>query len=196
MHSSFVNCALDDVEFINCFFEKRPFSDCRFNDNTKIDEPRSKLVQSDSIKLEARDQAEIFRGIKEAYAGGGVLKQSRNYFFKQMQSVTRHNTPNKVEKAFGYLLEVIAGYGIRPWRVLCTMLLGFLVSFFLFACQLGLSDALIVTAGAFFTFGAGSEYLKGMGNLYRVIYILTSFFGISLTALLITVFANLWLRER
>ncbi len=54
---------------------------------------------------------------------------------------------------------------------------------------------MMLSAGAFFTFGAKMSLLDTLGLPYKVLYVLTSFAGVSLLALLITVWANVRFRE-
>jgi hypothetical protein len=62
--------------------------------------------------------------------------------------------------------------------------------------KIGVSEGLLLSAGAFFTFGANTHYLQTLGSCLKLIYIVESFIGISLMAVFITVLANLWFREK
>lgn len=196
--NTFTNCDYIQVGFENCFIPENLFIDCRFDENTKISNPIQKPLQmtKSGLLFDNKQLSGIFKGIKEAYASGNVVNKSRDYFFKQMQSVTRYNSSGVLDKLSGYFLEYIAGYGVKPFRVLSTMLGIFLFSLYLFSQKIGLSDGLILTSGALFTFGANADLLKALDVFYKVLYVATSFFGISLTALFITVLANVWLREK
>ncbi|MCJ7508825.1 MAG: pentapeptide repeat-containing protein, partial [candidate division Zixibacteria bacterium] len=193
--NGFTNCDFSQAQFENCFYSGNILINCKFDASTSINEPIAKARQKD-CNLDNRKLAEIFKGVKEAYAVGGAYKKSSNYFFKQMQSVTHYNTGNFFEKIGEYVWEAIAGYGVRPSRVLCVMVGVFLLSFLWFSLKIGLCDGFILTSGAMFTFGANVDYLRILGVADKIVYVATSFFGISLVALFITVLANKWLRER
>jgi len=192
------NCDFKEVKFENCFIPKRLFFNCKFDEQTIINEPIDKpqRMSGDSFKLSNSDLAEIFKGIKESYTAGNVIKQSRLYFYRERQSITRYNANSWRDKIGGYFLELIAGYGIKPFRVLLNMLTIFFIFSIVFIAKVGASKGLLLSAGAFFTFGANTNYLQTLGSFFKIIYIAESFFGISLMALFITVLANYWFREK
>ncbi len=105
------NCDFRDSKFKKCFYIERLFFDCRFDETTSIENPINEPLTSSTIVLNKSELAEIYKGIKENYVAGNVFKQSRQYFFKQKQCITRHNAKNLREKILGYFLELIAGYG-------------------------------------------------------------------------------------
>ena len=71
-----------------------------------------------------------------------------------MQAVTRHNSDTWLAKGFGFLKEWLAGYGVRPFRVLGMMFGALLISASAFSLALGNADGIMLAAGALFTFGA------------------------------------------
>jgi len=79
---------------------------------------------------------------------------------------------------------------------MATMLFYFLFVLCLFASKVRFSDGLLLTTGALFTFGAKSDLLNSMSFFFHFLYILSSFVGISLTALFITVLVNVFLGQR
>ncbi len=196
--NSFTNCQLLDVQFQGCFIPENIFFDCRFDESTAVNElaPKPIRMTASGLVLEKSHRAGIYKGIKEAYTAGGAVAKAREYFFKQMKAVTRYNTQGFWRKAWSYFFEYVAGYGVKPHRVLFTMCVVYLLSLLVFLQRYGLSDALLLTAGAFFTFGASSDLVREGPAFWQVFYVATSFLGISLTALFVTVLANVWLRER
>jgi hypothetical protein len=194
--NSFTNCDLVEVEFKHCFLPKNVFADCRFDANTRVNDPINKPNGKIEIALEDKRRSEIFQGIKEAYTSGGVVKQSRAYFFRQMQAITRHNSEDWKDTLFGYVSEYLAGYGVRPLRVLLALFAWVVVGVAVFWPQVGFSNALILTAGGFFTFGGYVDLLHNLGIWYRLWYVASAFLGMILTGLYVTVLANIWLRER
>ena len=50
--------------------------------------------------------------------------------------------------------------------------------------------------GALFTFGAKADMLNTMGTFFHVVYIVSSFVGISLTALFVTMLVNVFVRYK
>ena len=148
------------------------------------------------VDFAMKQHADIFKGIKEAYEAGGASGQRRLYLFRQMQSVTRYNTGSLQGRLSGYVKEYVAGYGVRPTRVLMAMIGTLLASTLMFSGRFNFSDALVLAAGALFTFGAKSDSLAILGPGYQILYIATAFLGVSLTALFVTVLANVWFREQ
>jgi hypothetical protein len=196
--NSFTNCVFKNVEFRNCFICERIFFECKFDETTEIDEPGVTTVRTRArgLRLEPTERAGIYRGIEEAFAAGEVISKARFYYFKKMQCLTRYNTSGKGMKSSGYILEYLTGYGVKPIRVFLVMLVVFFAATLWFSADLGFANALMLVAGAFLTFGAKSELIYDMGLASKLIYVLTAFSGIGLTALLVTVLASKWLRER
>ena len=191
------NCDLKEVTFKNCFIPKPLFFDCKFDEQTTVDDPRSEPSKGINVdKLNSKDLAEIFKGIKESYRAGQVNRQSRYYFFKERQCITRYNLTSRHSKIGGYLLEFCTAYGIKPSRVLITMIVLFAFFSAFFTTRFGFSDGLLLSAGAFFTFGANSDLLQTADFLLRILYVAEAFVGISSVALFITVLANVWLGEK
>jgi hypothetical protein len=196
--NSFTNCVFLDTTLENCFIPKRLFFDCTFDQVTLVGPfaPRPFRMNPDSFTIDLKDRSDVLSGIEQAYRDGGVLTKARDYYFQRMQAVTRYNSATRFEMFSGFCKEYLAGYGVRPLRVLAVMVVAFLLSTLVFASAVGLGDGTILSAGALFTFGARADLLTQLGPFYRIVYVLTAFAGISLTALLITVLANVWFRER
>ncbi len=196
--NSLTNCELLDVEFKGCFIPQNIFFDCKFDESTRVNElaPKPTRMTGSSLVLEKTHEAGIYKGIKEAYTAGGAIALAREHFFKQMKAVTRYNTQGWSRKIWGFFFEYVAGYGVKPHRVLLAMCIVYLLSLALFLQKFTLSDALLLTAGAFFTFGASSDLIQVAPTFWQVAYVATSFLGVSLSALFVTVLANVWLRER
>jgi len=195
-HNSMTNCNFSESKCENCFFPTRLFFDCRFDETTAVDTPIDKPSSTVKTRLNKTDLAEIYSGIKESYAAGAIFEKSRQYFLKQKRCITRHNAKNLWEKIGGYFLELIAGYGTKPIRVLITMLVVFVPYSLFFIHKLGISKGLMLSAGAFFTFGANTNYLQTLYFCFKVLYIAEAFSGISLIALFITVLAKNWFEEK
>ena len=124
------------------------------------------------------------------------MHKARNYLFLQLHSSTRYNTESRGETASGLFFEYLTGHGLRPFRVIIAMLVWFVVALCLFLTQVGFRDALLLTCGGLFTFGAKADLLNTMGLSYHLLYIFSAFVGISLTALFVTVLANVLIREK
>ena len=190
------NCVLIETKYKNCFYNGVLFSDCKFDVNTCLNTPKDKPSSSFHAELDKTYLSEIYKSIKEAYFSGGVFTESKKYFFKQKQSITRHNEKVKLSKIGYFLLEFITGYGIKPMRVLYSMLLIFALFSSFFICKLGFAKGILLSAGAFFTFGANADYLKYLNSISKIIYIFEAFAGISMIALFIVVLSNLWFTEK
>ena len=142
------------------------------------------------------DLAEIFKSIREGYVAGRVYGKARRYFLEENKAITLHNTKGLRQKLGRLFLELITGYGVRPLRVLATMLAVFAIPSVLFMAKLGFSEGLLLSAGAFLTFGANTYHLSALCGLFKIVYVAESFCGILLMALFIIVLANLWFSEK
>jgi len=194
--NSFTNCNLRAVEFKNCFIPESIFGDCRFDANTTVNDPIEKPHRGWNLTFDKKQLASIFQGVKEGYSAGGVVTQVRRYFFRQNQAITRHNSDAIWDRLRGYFLEFLTGYGVRPQRVLTVLILLVAGGTTIFSRQVGFANALILTAGGFFTFGGYADLLKGLSIWYRLLYICAAFLGMLLTGFYVTVLANVWFRER
>lgn len=195
-HSNFTNCDFKDVQFQGSCFAERFLFDCRFDENSGVDCLNPQPLRMKSGPLDRKEIAGIWGSIKEAFRAGGIGKRAREYYYQERHAGTRYNTRSKYEMVGGYVLELIAGYGVKPGRVIGVMSVVLGLMTVIFAGKVGFSEGLILAAGAFFTFGASSERLQMLGGFYRTLYILTAFMGVSITALLVTVLANVWFREQ
>jgi hypothetical protein len=183
--------------FENCFVPYRPFFDCRFNETTIIGEfQRHPRKGPKNLELIRKDLAEVYRGIREAYVSGAVIDKADLYFIEMKKALTRYNSRTIHQKILGYTLELVTGYGIQPSRVLVTMFATLTIFTLIFSTKIGFKDGSLLSAGAFFTFGAYTDYLKTFGPILRILYIAQAFLGVFLTALLVTVLANKWFRDR
>ncbi len=195
-NNSFINCDCVDLQVRNSFFSEDLFTDCRFDAETVVEDPSEKPHSFGDLTLDRRRLAEIFRGIKDGFDAGGVHAIARTYFFRQMQANRKFNSTSRLQWTAGLSLELLAGYGVRPLRVLRAMAIFLLLSIGVFAAHWGLTGGLALGAGSFFTFGARTDLLKDAGLGWWIWYVATAFAGMSLTALFVTVLANVWLRER
>lgn len=202
-YNGFSNCEFRETVFEDCFFDDSKFHDCKFGDSVVIRNTKSrrsfallhKAARFNSI-LEKKHISTIYQGIKDAYSAGEVWKLSRRYRFLQNKFYTKYHLEG-VEKIGGYFWEYLSGYGLKPVRVLGWLGILFVSSYCWFSFCLGnWKDTIILAAGALFTFGAKSELLEQLSTLNRVIYICLAFAGVSLTALFVTVMANVHLNDR
>jgi hypothetical protein len=191
------NCRFINVKFMNCFIEANMFHNCRFDERTGIDTLVETSRYTDRPKnFKPVDYAEIYRGIKESYRAGSVISKSREYYFLERHANTRYLIDGMFEKIGNYFLEYVVGYGIKPLRVLVSMILTFIVCTEIFIYKLGFTNGLLLSTGAYFTNGASSDLLRSIGTFYQIVFIIESFLGIVFTALFVTVMANLWLSEK
>jgi len=193
-YDTFINCSFIETTFNNAFFPCNVFHDCSFDANTAIISfpEKSAINLERPLHLKNENKAEIFREISEAYSSGFVYGLARNYKYLHLKCLTRYNTNTFKDKIAGYAFELISGYGIRPSRVLMSMIIYFIITLCVFSVKIGLSDAMLLTSGALFTFGAKAELLNSMGIFYHALYIMSSFVGISLTAVFITSLMNVF----
>jgi hypothetical protein len=192
------NCILRETLFEKFFTPENFFFDCKFDEITSISEPLEKPNREENTgsSLDKMAFADIYKGIKQSYNEGDVTKKARKYFFKERQAITRYNTSSLFDRLAGYLVEIIAGYGVRPFRVFATTILVFAAYSALFVHQYGIKAGMLISSGAFCTFGGNSNYINDAPYWVEIVYIMESFSGISLMALFMTVLVNLWFRER
>ena len=129
--NGFSNCDMIDTIFNNCFFHRNIFKDCRFNENVKIVNTKEFLrfgllpsAQRFNQTIESDQISGVYQGIKDGFLSGEIFNQFRAYLFLQHQAYTRFNANQKIA---AYLWEFIAGYGLKPWRVLMVLGLLFLL---------------------------------------------------------------------
>lgn len=198
INNTITNCIFRESLFEKFFTPENFFFDCKFDEITAVSEPLEKPNREENTgsTLDKMALADIYKGIKQSYNEGDVTKKARNYFFKERQAITRYNTGGFWDRLTGYLVEVIAGYGVRPMRVFLTTMLIFAAYSSVFVMQYGFKVGMLVSAGAFCTFGSNSNFISEAPYWVEIVYIMESFSGISLMALFMTVLVNLWFRER
>jgi uncharacterized protein YjbI with pentapeptide repeats len=157
--SGFSNCEILDTKFDNCFFDKNKIFDCKFDENVLfVAAQRGKLIglrstPSSNFKstVENADISGIYCGIKEAFISGQIFAQARKYFFLQQQAYTKYSRVWFVDKAKGYLWEFVAGYGVKPSRVLISLAVLFILVAAQFAYLVdSIEQGMLFSAGAFF----------------------------------------------
>jgi len=190
------NCDIIDTRFENCFYADRLFFDCKFDELTSFGRPRSK-PNYENAKQEIRKEklTSIYAGIRESYQDGNIITKSREYYYRQKRCKTRYNAKTLREKIIRYFLELLTGYGVKPFRVLMSMLFSFVIFSIFFVIKFGFSDGLMMSAGAFFTFGANVDFLLFSGLFVKLLYIAEAFIGISLTALFIVILSRNWFTD-
>ena len=200
--NGFSNCELLNTQ--DCFFNKDKFVDCKFDERVEFEfkrRPQIKglLAQTNSAfkcRFEKEGITGIYRGITDGYSVGQVYAMAREYTFRQQRTYTRFNRKGLGGKIKAYTWELTAGYGLRPARVLICLVSLFAAASGWFAYRLeNIQDGLILSAGAFLTFGARTELLQTLPWIDRILYIFCAFCGVALTALFVTVLANVLLRD-
>jgi hypothetical protein len=198
-YNGFDNSDFQGCSFENCYISRNIFKDCCFDENVIISNIRKPLIlgllncpNDFNDKLELDQITAIYRGIKDGFLSGEIFNKARRYFFLQRQAYTRFNDKGKI---YAYAWEFVAGYGTRRLRVLGIAFVMFVVAMLCFWHKLDLDDSIILTAGAFLTFGAKTELLDKMPIFYKLLYIFAAFVGVSSVALFITVLASVLLKE-
>lgn len=196
-HNSFTNCSFVSTTFENTFFHRNVFRDCKFDTKTSIPQLlRKPASEKKDVELEDAALADLYQGVSEAYVCGGATRKARRYLFLRHQAATRYNNESCGQKLQGLMVEYLMGYGLKPVRVLSWMFLLYLASLGAFCTTLGFRDALLLSCGALFTFGAKADLLNALSFGYQLLYILTSFVGVVFVALFVTVLANVLLRDK
>lgn len=195
----FVNCDFTGGRFSRAFFERNVFVNCRFSETVDINSGKLEAhgtarPQADPApSLDRPERSGIFRAIKEAYAAGRVGNMEDRYFVKEMEAITSA-APWKARPG-RYFLQVVTNYGVAPFRVGGAMAAILFAGGLLFAREVGLRDGLVISAGAFFTFGVNASALAELPPAFSVLYVVEAFFGLSATALFITLLAARWFRR-
>jgi hypothetical protein len=198
--NGFLNCDFKETSFSDCYFSENMFNSCRFDGNVRILNATKPLVlglrsraNNFNDELEQNRISGIYQGIKDGYLAGEIFPQARQYLFLQRQAYTRFNSIRKIRD---YMWEGVAGYGLKPERVLSVIGLLFGLTFAWFSWRLeNAKDALILSAGGIFTFGAKAELLGTLPLSDVLIYIVSAFLGVALVALFVTVLANVLLKD-
>ena len=193
--SLFTNCTFLNCTFTNVFTDNILFTDCKFDNATSITLASNPQLGGQGFKREDAILSDLYKEISNAYGAGGAAEKERKFRFVSFKYGTRHNTHGR-EKISSFAWEYLTGYGLRPMRVILFLICWFLFTLICFSQQLNFSDALLLTSGALFTFGAKAELLNDMKFIYHLLYVVTSFFGISMVALFITVIANVFFSRR
>jgi hypothetical protein len=196
----FTNCEFSETTFKQCFFSENMFKNCKFDETVKFECKGVNLkfgllprANNCNEKMKEKQISGVYRGIKDGFLAGEIYKDARKYLFVQKQSYTRYNSRGKF---FDFALEYCAGYGLKPQRVLYVFGLLFALFFVWFWFRLGRADeSLLISAGAFLTFGAKVELLDRLSFADEIIYVLAAFLGVSLIASFITVLASVLLKD-
>ena len=196
--NDFVNCEMYGVSFRDCYYAANLFADCSFDRQCEVtpSTPKPLNVASIGEKSGTSHLVELYRAIKDAYSSGGAYDRSREYFFRQMEAARQHATPRLRDQILAFIFKWLAGYGVRPMRVLAAIAILYAIATAVFRFQFDTQTALLLAAGALFTFGAEADKLASVAWPFSVVYAITSFGGIALAALFVTVLATVFLRER
>jgi len=192
---TFSNCSFRNVYFVNCFFETDLFTDCEFDERTKLVNTRTtshkfNYWEESAKKFDNRYSSSFYRGIREAYEAGHVSAMARRFLFKEKQAFTRYNT-RSAQKLARYFLEYTNGYGIKPIRVLATAASLFAIFSAIFIARFG-TPGFLMSAGGFFTFGADTGLLDSAFVGYHILYVLEAFLGVTNMSIFIVVLTNYW----
>jgi hypothetical protein len=194
--NTFSNCTFKNVVFVNCFFATDAFVDCKFDELTRIS-GRAKRSHAHGTAKTARVtynleyDAPFYRGLRDAYEAGRISNLARAYLFREKQALTRHNTPKRSERLARYFLEYATGYGIKPLRVLASVLVLLALFTSLFATAFG-ERGFLLSVGGFFTFGANTGYLENAAAIYQFLYSVEAFLGVTTMSTFIVVMTNYW----
>ena len=106
-----------------------------------------------------------------------------------MKAERRFNLPARA-KLPRLINELTIGYGLRPVRVLASMFVVLAIGTALLARHQPWREALLMSSGAMFTFGASADRLRSLPAQDFVIYLSIAFAGVTLTALFVTAWAK------
>ena len=191
----FINCDMQNTTFTNLFTVETLFEDCRFDERVAVKDILPNPNGTFKVSLDLKDLASVQYGIKDAYRNGRVISKYRKYHYLENQSLRKYNSSSVINRLFRALNELLTGYGVKPQRVLMWMVGTFSLYSFIFALHYDLRQGVLLSGGAFFTFGANTSMLATTHVMYLALYITEAFLGISLTALLITMLASYWLKD-
>ncbi len=195
-------CSWENGEFINTVFEScflgqtTPFSDCYFDDRTKVTNMRTYSPHfGQKVSMPNEALSGFFNSFLKSYEASGSVELENKYFWEARKAFTRYNTAGSA-KILSLANELVTGYGRKPLRPLAALFLVHVVGVLIFSIKVSFADSLLLTAGALFTFGAGTTHLEQFGVGWRLFYIFLAFFGVTGTAVFITTLANLWFSSK
>jgi hypothetical protein len=206
-HVEFENCEFDKASFSNCRFENTNFRGCRFSDatfsdcaigpGTVISAPPTVLAPGTRCFMEPETLSDFYLGVSRGYAAGGADALSDATYIRSKRAERAYGKLSPNKKAISYLADWFSGYGTSPLRLLLGM--GLVIAFTSIAFMTqepNVPKAVLIAAGAFFTFGASSDAVAKYPWFLEILYVMTSFAGLTLNALFITLWANRYLSRR
>src|SRR5260370_8095788 len=103
-----------------------------------------------------------------------------------MEAARLYQTLGRWDRALAFAFKWLAGYGVRPLRALASIAALYVLAAAIFKTAFDFPTSLLLAAGSLFTFVAKADQLASFPWPYSVVYGLTSFGGIALPALFVT----------
>jgi uncharacterized protein YjbI with pentapeptide repeats len=205
----FTNCDFINCKFINYSISELLFTDCRFDSNTIIANPKFYMVTSENRRssgFNKKQLTDFYRSLHEGYHISHIPDLSRKYKYISQKSRTDYCSPNKLvyirNKIF---IEYLTGYGLKPIRPLFAAIV--IVVYFSFLQGVfnvtlkstGLWEQLweILANGFWFSITAFNK----IGNISEwpfpsnALFIIEACLGTIFFSLFITTLSNSWFTE-
>lgn len=207
-YNRFINCDFVNCQFPNYSTSGLLFSDCRFDLNTKIDNPKSKMItrEDKESSFNRMQLCDYYKSIYEAYHVGNAPNLTRDYKYLSRKYGTKYLSKNWLwwfkDKL---LIELLTGYGLKPIRPLLGGLTTIVVFSFIFGLhrvaitiesflkEIGhvFLEGLRFSASAFTALGGASE----LAVPYNYLLLLEYCLGVIFFGLFVTVLSNVWFTE-
>lgn len=205
----FTNCDFINCKFINYSISELLFTDCRFDSNTIIANPKFYMVTSENRRssgFNKKQLTDFYRSLYEGYHVSHIPELSRKYKYMSQKSRTDYCSPNRLiylrNKLF---IEYLTGYGLKPIRPLIAALLTVVYFSFLQGVfnakikSVGLWEQLceMFSNGFWFSITAFNK----IGNISEwsfpsnMLFIIEACLGTIFFSLFITTLSNSWFTE-
>ncbi|RCW48185.1 pentapeptide repeat-containing protein [Halanaerobium sp. MA284_MarDTE_T2] len=193
-----INCSFSNTKFKHFFTEENLFSDCKFNSTVNIEEPVTYFVAHKRSKKSEYNYSflsDFYNSIRQAFKAANVYDKERKYFFKSKQAGTNHNNNGLIDYLYKkFLIELLTGYGIKPFRAFGAGILIITVFSFVYYFNLNsISQSFLTSVSAFFTSG---DYPASFFLDYKILYVTEGIFGWFILGLYLTTLVNVWFSER
>lgn len=189
-NSIFFNCRFDKSKFKEYFFYGRLFEECVFDINVEIGEP---LYKHNDFKqpMDKKDLISHYVSLQNAYKAGGAKEKARECYYYGCVTKTKFGCGSKKEYCYRIFLQVLAGYGVKPFRAIYVGI-GIIFMFtIIFTWADCFFKAFLMSLSAFLNMGDATSLVWP----YDILYLLEGFLGFSILGIYITTLANKWFSE-
>lgn len=191
----FTNCSFENTKYLHYFIDDNIFFDCKFDDRMVIEEPSTKpIIELGGNLLFSKNQfSSFFMEVANAYSAGGFNSKKNRYYFKSRYFSTRYNSNSTLEAIGKLIIELLCGYGIRPFRSIFAgilIVLGFSLFYNTFIGNF--FESFLVSTSAFLSMGDFSRFPQ----IYKIGFLFEGFLGLFILGIYLTTLFNKWFTEK